>query len=400
MSEEDARELSVWGPSHDSLLEEQGHCVSVNFHFLSSGRAAISRTTLAGQEYSGRTGQRVHTHFLVVHSEALQRFSNNPFSIVRAAVAQGALEVSSHVPRELPALRLLGRGAILDPSAVQKVATQVGAKALASLVQMIQQGANLGIILKGNAAPLFTAIVNCLPLKDRLQVSFSTGLRISPRRPFQFMLVPPEASPRRTHLRGMNMELVNLADQAATSFPPLTGWGQELFECLQAPSLGDLEARLKGEDERPIDPVPDIRSRVTSREPRGFDAATEADKHRGGVALANAATMAEAAEEPPAILPIRSFSNLLEERSVTEPLDACVSDAMTEGGEALRRLKAIWHHLHREFGADVIDPVRAKYVGDIVQVWKTYLASPNSDATRAGYALEVLEILFESPGSE
>ena len=47
LSEDDACELAVWGPSHDSLLEQPGHRASTNFHRLSSGAYCVSRTTLA-----------------------------------------------------------------------------------------------------------------------------------------------------------------------------------------------------------------------------------------------------------------------------------------------------------------------------------------------------------------
>ena len=90
ISDADARELAVWGPSHDSLLEGHGATGSVNFNRLSSGAYAISRTTTGGAEYSGRGGAQVYTQFLVVSPELLARFANNPFAILRAATAVGA----------------------------------------------------------------------------------------------------------------------------------------------------------------------------------------------------------------------------------------------------------------------------------------------------------------------
>ena len=108
LSAADARELAVWGPSHDSLLEQPGEPASTNFHRLSSGSFCVSRTTLAGAEYSGRGGPQVYTQFLVVPPPLLARFSNNPFAILRAATASGALGVGEQIPEVLQPFRLSG----------------------------------------------------------------------------------------------------------------------------------------------------------------------------------------------------------------------------------------------------------------------------------------------------
>ena len=78
----DRRELAVWGPSHDSLLDSGPQAVSVNFFPFPSGSFCISRTTPAGWEYSGRGGHRISTHCLIVSPEALRQFANHPFLLL------------------------------------------------------------------------------------------------------------------------------------------------------------------------------------------------------------------------------------------------------------------------------------------------------------------------------
>src|SRR5207237_7908046 len=56
-----ARELTLWGPAHDSLWDTRRDGRSVNFHPLESGDYCVSSTTLAGAEYSGRSGGRGYT---------------------------------------------------------------------------------------------------------------------------------------------------------------------------------------------------------------------------------------------------------------------------------------------------------------------------------------------------
>ena len=95
----DVRELAVWCPSHDSLLDRGPDSASINFHPLPSGAFCVSRTVPAGVEYSGRGGIRVYTHCLIVPPEALAHFANNPFEILHAALSAGAMEIRDPVPR-------------------------------------------------------------------------------------------------------------------------------------------------------------------------------------------------------------------------------------------------------------------------------------------------------------
>src|SRR3990172_2377840 len=116
VSEADAKELAVWGPSHDALLESTPNAVSYNFHPLPSGSYCVSRTTPAGWEYSGRGGARVYSQCLVVSTKTLARFANNPFALLRAALAAGLLELHDEGPKRLGPLRLAGRAAAGDSS--------------------------------------------------------------------------------------------------------------------------------------------------------------------------------------------------------------------------------------------------------------------------------------------
>ncbi len=54
-----AKELITWGPAHDSLWDNSLRASSLNFHALSDDRFCVSKTVLAGAEYSGRSGGRV-----------------------------------------------------------------------------------------------------------------------------------------------------------------------------------------------------------------------------------------------------------------------------------------------------------------------------------------------------
>ena len=88
LSESDARELSQWGPTHDSLASAEPQAASYNFFPLESGAYCVSKTSAAGAEYSGRGGAQVQTWCLVVPVQVLSRLANNPFAV--CALPRGA----------------------------------------------------------------------------------------------------------------------------------------------------------------------------------------------------------------------------------------------------------------------------------------------------------------------
>ena len=135
VSQADVRALEVWGPSHGALLELTPNAVSYNFHPLPSGWYSASRTTPAGWEYSGRRGARVYTQCLIVSPKTLARFANNPFALLRAALAAGALELHDEVPARLARLRLAGRTPVVDSALLARLCAEPGPDRLASLVQ-------------------------------------------------------------------------------------------------------------------------------------------------------------------------------------------------------------------------------------------------------------------------
>ncbi|MEX0978366.1 MAG: hypothetical protein WDZ48_05925, partial [Pirellulales bacterium] len=192
LAEADARELSVWGPSHGSLLEQPGPCASTNFFTLASGAHCVSRTTVAGAEYSGRGGQQVYTQFLVVPPNVLARFANNPFAILRAAAASGALCVHESVPESLPVVHLAGRAPVVDLALMAQFARHPGSAALATLIEAALASGPLAIFSDANCEPLIAGLINALPLECRREISFTTGLKFSPSRPVRVSTLPAD----------------------------------------------------------------------------------------------------------------------------------------------------------------------------------------------------------------
>ncbi len=239
----DQRELSIWGPSHDSLFST-GLKRSLNFHALPSGAFCVSRTLLAGAEYSGRRGPRVYTHSLIVSREQLARFANNPFALHYAAASQGGLRVYEHVPKRIEPLEMAGGAELVDTAFVQETAVRVGVSRLAAFVDAALSHNPLGLAAGDEGPRLVAALVNCLPLNCRLEFSFTTNLKFSPRRPFRVLCLPDDPVERRRFGRQTTGGMFSLdSDPRRPSSDPV-GWGQVVAEAIERGDLGQFATRL------------------------------------------------------------------------------------------------------------------------------------------------------------
>jgi hypothetical protein len=207
----DQRELSMWGPSHDSLLESGADAVSYNFFPLPSGEFCISHTVPSGWEYSGR-GTQIYTHCLVVPPETLRRFANHPLALAQAAEAAGLFDIPDELPTALETVDLAGGANAVHPTRFVQLLQQVGAKRLAILVQTVLNSA--GTVAASDWVPaqrLFAGLFDCLPVPLRPAISFSTGLRYSSRRPFRVLSLPQDPAARRWLVHQSNAILLDLS---------------------------------------------------------------------------------------------------------------------------------------------------------------------------------------------
>jgi hypothetical protein len=217
-----AQELTVWGPAHDSLWDNRRDARSVNFHPLSTGDYCLSCTSLAGAEYSGRGGGRVYTQAFIVSRDLLARFAHDPFLILRALAAAGRLVVHDEVPQQLSTVRLLGRSDQPDPNLVTQVLDEVGSKVFDDLVQAVGGTASVAVVTAGQVERLFEAILHAFSADERLAISFTTGLKDSPRRPFKLFVLPNDAAIVRQSQRVSGATIIDLVGEelrASSSAP-------------------------------------------------------------------------------------------------------------------------------------------------------------------------------------
>lgn len=419
LSEADARELAVWGPSHDSLVERPGKQASTNFFKLNSGAFCVSRTTLAGAEYSGRGGEVVYTQFLIVPPEVLVRFRNNPFAVLRAAMAIGALEVRRRFPESLEPLRLGGRSAPVDLPLLAQLARDPGPTAMATLIQAALASDRLAVAAETSCEQLIAGLINTLPVECRTEFSFSTGLKCSPSRPVRIACLPDEPSSWRATARCgvtlLDLNASQMADELCGR-----GWAgfvSRVFRAGKLPLLAteleqarpgltcaglillseQLDARLESaarptttagttlakravEAERPAqahlnsgqqraDQPHILREKTVPAPPQNATHVTDR--------LANAL-----AAQPPEVL------------ELLERIDDLVFTAISGDDRALTELEVLWPTVVAELDTELVEQSREQYLRCALSICGQCVEGEHHPE-RAAAAIDVLCVLFE-----
>lgn len=256
VSSEQERELSQWGPGHDSLYELPPGTPCASFHPLQSGGFCLSLSMLSGREYSGRAGQRVYTRSYLLSAETLERFANHPFRVMEALVAGGHVDVLDPVPRQLDAIPLIGRASPVNVDDLERVCQTFPPEQLSCLVNAALTGTPLGIV--GGAAPhrLLRALLDLLPLPRRPECSLTTGLKPSQRRPFRWTVLPPDREHQREAARLLKLTVFRLDEPIPTQFAPRAGWALLVLDLLrnrQYDRLAPLVQNTKDLSDRDFD---------------------------------------------------------------------------------------------------------------------------------------------------
>lgn len=180
--------LARWGPTHGSLLTEERDGSCINYTPIGSEWAAVSRTLYGGPEYSRRGSHQVVTVVLAMRQEQFVGYDNNPFTLARTAMLLGYLRFSAKLSTHLADVRLPA-----EPP--QAAVTEPGLESrrdalLERSMELLNQGERIALITRYQASPTLQILLERFSQERRLQLSFTTGLKPSPERPFRVHLLP------------------------------------------------------------------------------------------------------------------------------------------------------------------------------------------------------------------
>lgn len=176
--------LNTWGPSHGSLLNDQPTAESINFTALTPDWYAVSRTTYGGPEYSGRGGLQVFTRFILLRPDQLAGYENDALALIRTALTLGFLRLYVAPPEQLEAIELPDH-ALANP--VEEV--EVANVPMDDVMRILRFQNRVAILGLGNPYPTLARIIQGTPREDRLNLSFTTGLKPTVHRDFRLHFV-------------------------------------------------------------------------------------------------------------------------------------------------------------------------------------------------------------------
>ncbi len=421
--ESDARELAQWGPSHDSLADSGPEAVSCNFFALESGSYCVSKTLAAGAEYSGRGGAQVQTQCLVVPAAVLAQFSNNPFAVLRAAASgdlhAGAASASADRSGSRAPLRLVGRAAPVDHLLLAQLALVPGAETMAALVQHLFSGRRL-VVVCSQGEKLLAGLISCLPLDRRCGISLSTGLKLSPRRPFCISAAPVDSPELRRQARALGAEVL-LVDQLEGTTVDQDSWPETVRVALAesrfsqlaseivrrgtpvpiaaipagepAPSeLTDIpwEVEVPTQAARLDRPLPGSRPACGERfsTVRHFGRSDESHQRLAGEQVGGRGHTFKHARAQTA-----GHDNV-ESLELVEQLDDLVFDAIAGKPTAFNRLAEFWPEALTRLEPAVLSEAREQYLRHALGVWTHSDQQSVQNPERSVAALDVLCLLF------
>jgi hypothetical protein len=438
IAEVDARELTAWGPSHDSLWEGGPAAVSVNFHRLPSGAYCISQTTPAGAEFSHRRGPNVYTQSLVVEPKGLAEFANNPFALLQASIALGHVSVQEKIPKKLEPFWLDPENQEPGKDALDQLVRHPGPAWLGLLLDGALKAEALGIVAGERGACLVSALVQCLPHECRTHFSFTTGLRYSPRRPFRIICLPNNTPENQRLARQYGFSLFEQKHPPPDNLR-LGGWASFITAAIASGNAEYLATELARPRESLVpegldalgnelaqglralqsvpapprtvrDPGPLAESSSTRRSlPRPASVEAVAVKepvdpwqradgaHRGVPLVAATITGSEEPvvlkiEEEPAQVLARACPAALHSLRQTEDT---IFEAMAGKAQALDRLVVLWPKLLTQLGPSRADAARERYLRYAMAVWRQLnTADELADPQRGLHAMEVVSLLF------
>ena len=250
VSEADVQEILARGPAQETPVPAAGDSVGLHFHPLPSGAFAVGRTTSAGRRLGTRGGPRVVTQCFVVPPRILARFANNPFALLRAAHAGGAVRTVEELPGRLEAVRLEGRTAVVDTALLRQLSLYPGPEWMAALVQSSLDSPSTAVVGSMQADYLIAGVINCLPPECRVEMSFSIGLRFSSRRPYRLVALSHDIEEQQRTARLYNVAMLDTSARPPAEFAPMGSWGGLIYRVLKTGRISYFAGQLA---RRPLD---------------------------------------------------------------------------------------------------------------------------------------------------
>jgi hypothetical protein len=216
---EERVEITRRSPSHGSLYDNGSAAAAVAAYPLPTGRHCVAWSRTAGLEHTGRGGERIYTHILLLDTQAFDRFGCNPIAVRQAApsIAEGPPLLKP--PAALPPLELIPR---CRPTTAAP--GHLCADLLCAAAAELLAGGRLVVQEEPAAMDGLEWALMLLPLAVRRKLPVSVGLKTAPTRPVHLAWTGHEQNGNGRCSPAHGVRVLRREQLAGGGVPSPTGW--------------------------------------------------------------------------------------------------------------------------------------------------------------------------------
>jgi len=226
LTTDEKRDITQRSPSHDSLCDSSPAASGLASYLLGGGRRCIAVSRHAGIEHTGRGGQRVYTHVVVLDRADFRRFRCDPLEVqaaLRRAVGDDAL-LNATAPLDRLALPVPESGCSATSPTGGTSSVRCNADRVGGILSAVLNGRC--IIVSGAPAPreVLSYTVRGLPRTARESLAAAFGLKLTPNRIFPLTFIDSCGCETERMIRGRDVLLYDWQSPPAPESSPFDPW--------------------------------------------------------------------------------------------------------------------------------------------------------------------------------
>jgi hypothetical protein len=157
----------------------------------------------------------VVTVILVLREEQFQAYSCNPVLVAKTAMSIGLLRLPLEMDREQLATVTLPSQPLVLPAKSTSQAADMEMELLEEVTDLIRQAQRIALVGAKDPVSWVEHLIPRLALEERRNLSFTTGLSPTVRRPFQVHFLPHVDLSRRRTLEAQKITRIEIRHKAA-----------------------------------------------------------------------------------------------------------------------------------------------------------------------------------------
>jgi len=212
IDDEIAKALCERVPSRGQLTLDQSE--SVSFFELNGDQFALSRSVPGRIEGSRSGGRQTVSHIIVFDRAQLQGYQNNVVLLLRVVRSMGLLILQTSMPKELPLIDIPHQS-FQEPNGFSRSELAKETERIVRAIDIHKRVVILGLL---DPLSFLCAFLAELPLEERTQISFATGMNVVDEKPFDLQFFPRAETELDKELASRQLRTISLAAHSMTVY--------------------------------------------------------------------------------------------------------------------------------------------------------------------------------------